>query len=268
MIETFCNFCKSKDNFQVIRSEEFRYVKCRKCGLVYQNPQPDFNHLKSKVYVDKYFQYELRNETNFVNLMELNLRDLGFHDLFNLNRIEGKKFLDIGSATGLLLSKMRNKGWDVEGVELTKRSASYAISKYKVKVHNKTLEKVGYKSGTFDAVHMSHVIEHVPDPKETLNEIYRILKKGGYFVIVTPNIDSFQARIFNAKWRSAHKDHLTLFSIKTLKKYLKNSGFKIIRQFSYGGLAKGLPPEFLKKPIDTLVRILNIGDVMAFLCKK
>jgi 2-polyprenyl-3-methyl-5-hydroxy-6-metoxy-1,4-benzoquinol methylase len=234
---------------------------------VYQNPQPDFEHLRKRVYVKKYFNYELRNEKNFVHLMGLNLRDSGFFKLTE-KWGKGKRFLDIGCATGLLLAQMRKKGWLVEGIELTKESASYARKKYKVKVHNNVLEKVNFKKETFDAIHMSHVIEHVPDPFQTLKEIHRILKVNGLFLIITPNYGSFQAFWFREKWRSAHKDHLTLFSIRTLSSMLKQVGFRIVCQYSYGGLAKGIPPVFLKPVMDRLSRIFNIGDVMVFLCRK
>lgn len=267
MISVSCGYCGSEKHKKVFDSPNFSYVQCNRCGLVYQNPQPDFEHLKSKVYINKYFKYELRNENNFVHLMELNLKDSGFLSL--TEDWKGKKrFLDIGSATGLLLSRMKKRGWVVEGIELTKDSAQFARKKYGVKVHNKVLEAVKFQEGAFDAIHMSHVIEHVPHPTQTLREIYRVLKKNGLFLIITPNYGSFQAMWFREKWRSAHKDHLTLFSKRTLSSLLKKNGFKILCQYSYGGLAKGIPPVFLKPAMDRLARILNVGDVMVFLCRK
>jgi 2-polyprenyl-3-methyl-5-hydroxy-6-metoxy-1,4-benzoquinol methylase len=262
-----CPSCRKDRTIPYLRTSEFNYVRCKNCGLVYQDPSPSFKDLKTKVYIEKYFEYELRNEANFVNLMELNLRDLGFRELTALWG-KKRKFLDIGCATGLLLHKMNRAGWIVEGVELTKRSAEYAKKKYKVKVHNKTVERAHFSSGAFEAIHLSHVIEHVPDPRATLKEIFRILKPCGYFVIVTPNVNSFQAKLFGKKWRSAHKDHLTLFSSKTLGSILTETGFKVVKQFSYGGIAKGLAPSFIKSPVDRLARMLNWGDVTAFLCTK
>lgn len=262
-----CSYCGSKQNKPVWHSSEFKYVKCKTCGLVYQNPRPTFDDLKNNVYIEKYFQYELRNQNNFFHLMELNLKDLNFWELTK-NLSDEKRFLDIGSATGLLLNNMKQKGWTPDGVELCKESAEYCEKHFQINVHQTYLENVQFPDNTFDAVHMSHVIEHVPSPLSTLKEIYRIMKKKGLFVIVTPNIDSFQARWFKENWRSSHKDHLTLFSTKTLRNHLQKVGFTIVKQFSYGGIGVGLAPKSIKKIVDFIVRKINYGDVTAFLCQK
>jgi 2-polyprenyl-3-methyl-5-hydroxy-6-metoxy-1,4-benzoquinol methylase len=266
--QTNCNYCGETRKTGFFSSSDFSYVKCPKCGLVYQDPRPTFSELKKKVYTDRYFKYELRNQENFFSLMKLNLRDFNFIKLTSAMKPGQRRFLDIGCATGLLLDHMRSREWRTEGVELCRESADYAKKKLKLRVHHSSLEQKKFPTGLFDVVHMSHIIEHVPDPVQTLKEVYRILKPGGILFIITPNVQSLQAFLFRETWRSAHKDHLHLFSIKTLRRYLESADFRIISQFSYGGLAAGIRTRFLKRPLDSLAKRLNLGDVMAFACRK
>jgi len=269
---TACGSCGTINRRIFLSAGDFTYTRCRACGLVYQNPRYTFEHLKKKVYVKKYFHYEFRNQDNFFNLMRLNLRDFGFNRIVG-EKGRGRRFLDIGSATGLLLNHMKGLGWKTEGVELCRESADYACGQFGLKIHRTTLEETAFPGGRFDAVHMSHIIEHVPDPAGTLSEVYRVLKPAGHLMIVTPNVESFQAHVFGSRWRSAHRDHLTLFSTKTLGRYLRKAGFVVLRQFSYGGLLVDITQKnrflkFIKPVVDRLAKFLNWGDVTAFLCVK
>jgi 2-polyprenyl-3-methyl-5-hydroxy-6-metoxy-1,4-benzoquinol methylase len=200
--------------------------------------------------------------------MRLNLRDAGLDKLAERFGDRKRRFLDIGCATGRLLSHMKSAGWDSTGVEICADSCRFGRKRYGVRIRNSTLEAARFRSGSFEVVHMSHVIEHVPDPSATLTEIRRVLVPGGLFLCVTPNVDGFQARWFKGRWRSAHKDHLTLFSTATLRRMLVRSGFRVLKQFSYGGLAKGAGPDWVKRPLDAAAKAFNFGDVTAFVCEK
>ena len=108
----------------------------------------------------------------------------------------------------------------------------------------------------------SHLIEHLNDPAGFARESRRILKVGGYFLITTPNIAGFQARVFKHRWRSAIFDHLYLFSIKTLSKLLVISGFTVEKVITWGGLASGTAPAPVKRLFDKAAKVFGFGDVM------
>ena len=87
----------------------------------------------------------------------------------------------------------------------------------------KTLELAGE---SFDAVVMNHVIEHVHDPVELLVEARRLLKQDGVLVLITPNAESQEHRIFGASWYSLDPPrHLHIFSPRSLSKLARLSGF-------------------------------------------
>jgi 2-polyprenyl-3-methyl-5-hydroxy-6-metoxy-1,4-benzoquinol methylase len=261
-----CNICGADDFQEVIRGNHHVFVRCNHCGLVYQNPQPIIDDLKNR-YKNNYFEYEIKNEENFFNLMKCGLRDIGFNDMTPDTFATGN-FLDIGCATGMLLDYMRTKGWDVFGVDICKESADYGIQKRGLNITIGTLHDADFSAAFFSIIHFSHLIEHVTDPKALLREVDRVLEPNGYAILTTPNIDGFQARLFKKRWRSAIPDHLYLFSKTTLSRLLDDAGFTIVKTVTWGGLAVGTAPCFIKRPIDMMAKRFGFGDVMLFLVKK
>ena len=248
---------------------EFAYVRCASCGLVQMNPQPhkaEIIERYSSAFGNDYLSYELENEAAFLKLQQLALDDAGFKN-FEKNLFlraangEPPSVLDVGCATGALLSFLRERGWRVTGVEISP-CAGYAKKDRNLDVRNLPLEENNFSSGSFDAVLASHLIEHLNDPRSFLTEVRRVLKPGGRVFITTPNISGFQARLYGGRWRSAIFDHLYLFSARTLTKLLKSEGFKIEKISTWGGLAAGLVPAWLKKTADFLAKRFGCGDVM------
>jgi len=261
--EIACPLCGSLRSRVRLVGRGCRFVACRGCRLVYQNPQPVFADL-TKRYGETYFQYELANEANFHRLMELGLADVRFEHL-TAGFPPDRKFLDVGCATGMLLASQRARGWAVQGVDLCPASAEYAARRRGVPVFVGTLQQASFPAASFQVVHFSHLIEHVPDPVGFLAEVRRILHPQGYAVLTTPNVDGLQARLFGERWRSAIADHLTLFSKRTLKLLVGQSGFRVLATQTWGGLAQGTAPGWLKAPADRLAKRLGCGDVVLLL---
>ena len=143
---------------------------------------------------------------------------------------ESGRLLEVGCGAGKYLNRMKQIGWEVEGVDFDPKVAETVANRYGIKIHTGTLESVSYPDKSFDAVTMNHVIEHVPDPVALLKECHRILKPGGYLVVVTPNIASWGHQQFGSSW--LHLDpprHLFLFSQDTLKHCAGKVGFEKMR---------------------------------------
>jgi 2-polyprenyl-3-methyl-5-hydroxy-6-metoxy-1,4-benzoquinol methylase len=272
-----CALCGSLIFKTALVCEGFSFVKCKHCGLVQRNPQPDKNEILarySSTYGNDYLSYELENETAFLKLQQLALKDAGFSKLEKIlfaakqpRADSAPLILDIGCATGALLAVLRDKGWRVTGVEISP-SAIYAKNERKLDVRNVPLEENNFPDSSFDVILASHLIEHLNEPKTFLEETYRILKDNGSIFITTPDISGFQSRLFGSRWRSAIFDHLYLFSRRTLSKMLKTVGFKVISCHSWGGLAAGAAPKTVKRVADFLAKRLNFGDVMIIRAKK
>jgi 2-polyprenyl-3-methyl-5-hydroxy-6-metoxy-1,4-benzoquinol methylase len=261
-----CPCCGGAESRRFLPCDGFLFVKCRACGIVYQNPRPVFDDLRRR-YDSDYFSYELSNEAAFFSLMRLGLADVRFRER-TASLPRPRRFLDIGCATGMLIESMGREGWETRGVDVCRPSAEYGIKHRGVDIFVGTLEEARFPDASFQVIHFSHLIEHVPDPPGFLREVRRILVPGGLAVITTPNVDGFQARLFGKGWRSAIADHLVLFSRRTLGKLLVDSGFDVEQSVTWGGLARGTFPPAIKNPFDRMAKRWGFGDVVLFLAAK
>jgi SAM-dependent methyltransferase len=230
------------------------------------NPQPLPSEIAARygeAHGNDYLSYELNNEANFLRLQELALTDAGFFTLEKelLQNSNDPRIIDIGCATGTLLEKLRERGWNCTGVEISP-SAEYAQKNRRLDVRSTPFEKCGFPDGSFDVLLASHLIEHLNDPSLFVSEAYRALGAAGRIYITTPNIAGFQARLFRGRWRSAIFDHLYLFSLRTLSRLLEKHGFVIEKHVTWGGLAAGIAPLPLKRIADRAAKRFGFGDVM------
>lgn len=139
------------------------------------------------------------------------------------------KLLEIGFGGAAFLIGMRELGWQVEGIDMDPQAVEKARRIYGLSVRQGELSEQRYPDASFDAITMSHVIEHVPDPIGLLRECRRILAPGGRLVITTPNTAALGHRKFGSAW--VHLDpprHLHLFSIVSLEESLRRAGFEDI----------------------------------------
>jgi 2-polyprenyl-3-methyl-5-hydroxy-6-metoxy-1,4-benzoquinol methylase len=267
-----CTICGGNVFRKSLQCEGFSYVRCVKCSLVQMNPQPLQKEIKKRYqegHGNDYLSYEISNEASFLRLQELALRDAHFEDIEAQFLREGKnRLLDIGCATGALLEKLRGRGWNVSGIEISTPQAEYARQYKKLDIINVPLEKAELESESFHVVLASHLIEHLNNPALFVREVHRILRPDGYFLVTTPNISGFQSKLMKNRWRSAIFDHLYLFSKKNLIHLLKNEGFFVESVSTWGGLAAGLVPNIVKKIADKAAKRFSFGDVMLVKAKK
>jgi SAM-dependent methyltransferase len=231
------------------------------------NPQPlprEVARRYGEVSGKDYLAYELEREKDFLALQELALDAIGFAELEGALKKTGARprFLDVGCAAGALLVRLRDRLWEVTGVELCREEAEYAGRERGLVVVDGPLEDAGLPAAGFEVIHGSHLIEHLNRPELFIAEAARLLVSGGTLLLTTPNIAGFQARLFGARWRSAIFDHLYLFSVKTLSRLLVNNGFTVEKTITWGGLAAGAGPKALKGLLDRAAKRFGFGDVM------
>jgi SAM-dependent methyltransferase len=146
----------------------------------------------------------------------------------------GGRLLEIGCACGFLLVAARERGFAVEGVEVSRWAAEYARREYGLDVKTGTLAEVDLPQGAYDAVVLADVIEHLVDPVETVRVSARLLRPGGRLLILTPDVGSVAARLAGRHWWGLLDDHYFYFSRETLRRLLEREGFEIERLRSFG----------------------------------
>jgi 2-polyprenyl-3-methyl-5-hydroxy-6-metoxy-1,4-benzoquinol methylase len=146
---------------------------------------------------------------------------------------QGQHLLDIGCGNGDFLLSAREAGWQVSGLEPDPKAAEVARQRG-VDVTVGAIDLLADASDCFDVVTISHVIEHVHDPKQLLQAVHRLLKPGGMVYIDTPNIQSNGAALFKENWRGLETPrHLVLFNTTNLTGLLSATGFlgtKLVRR--------------------------------------
>lgn len=102
----------------------------------------------------------------------------------------GAKLLDVGCGGGALaqLVSQDKQYVSVYGCDISKQAIAYAKKNRSKKINFRVIKdkKIPFKKNYFDICVCFDVLEHVPDDKQFLNEIYRVLKPGGSFYLVVP----------------------------------------------------------------------------------
>lgn len=152
--------------------------------------------------------------------------------VFYLRAKPGGRLLEIGCGSGATLQSMQQKDWQVTGLDFDENAVSNARSKG-LDVRHGQLSEQGFADESFDAVVMSHVIEHVPAPDQLLAECHRILKRDGGLVVITPNADSLLHRRYARHWRGLEPPrHLQIFTLKSLASMAGSTGYVGIETFT------------------------------------
>lgn len=156
------------------------------------------------------------------------LRDSVTLQYADLPMRRGGRLLDVGCGNGTFLLAMREQGWSVTGLETDGVAAAYARREHALEVHEGTLGEVALPAASFDAIVLSHVIEHVYDPIGVLRECARLLAPGGTVVVITPNAESLGHRMLGRAWRGLEPPrHLHVFGPGALAACARKAGLRV-----------------------------------------
>lgn len=140
------------------------------------------------------------------------------------------RLLDVGCGNGGFLTRMRDLGWDVAGVEPDPVAGGLARDYSGLDVVVGTLHEASFPAASFDVITMSHVIEHVPDPGQTIRQCRRLLAPGGRLLMVTPNTRCLARRWFGPSWMGwSTPQHLMLFTPELLNRLTQEAGLHVVQ---------------------------------------
>jgi len=219
-----CNLCGS-DLYGVIGTElEFEIRSCRDCGLVYVSPQPCVDELPA-FYAGMYADRDVESvATRSLGHVEKHARSI-----INRRRPDGGRLLDIGCGYGRFLGGMVDLPWNLNGTEISETAIAHvAESVPSATVHPGLIEDVDFEEGSFDAITMIAVLEHVKDPKATIARITRWLAPGGVLLVQVPYVAPFIRVKRFLPFLPIHFEaprHLYDFSPRTLPRYFAEAGF-------------------------------------------
>jgi 2-polyprenyl-3-methyl-5-hydroxy-6-metoxy-1,4-benzoquinol methylase len=161
------------------------------------------------------------------------------HEMRHLPRpAKERRLLDIGCGNGAFLSIAKSAGWNVVGVDIDPKAVLVAASKG-LNIREGEFDSINEPDSSFDAITLSHVIEHVDSPYKLVKECRRLLKHDGFFWLETPNIESSVHQKFGSSWRGLEVPrHFTIFSRSSLIDLLHRSGFTEIEDAPWAPISK------------------------------
>jgi SAM-dependent methyltransferase len=152
------------------------------------------------------------------------VRNFSTFSVLGLEPGRGRRLLDVGCGAGELLGKAARLGWQVTGVEPDAVACEVARGAG-LDVITGTVECVPRPEAGYAMVTLSHVLEHVADPVQTLRACVRVLAEDGCIAVVTPNVHGDGHRRFGAFWRELDAPrHLQVFSARSLDAVFARAG--------------------------------------------
>ncbi|MEI7013237.1 class I SAM-dependent methyltransferase [Leptospira licerasiae] len=277
-----CNTCSNFEFTPLFskaspKGEIFQIVECKKCKLVQVNPQPSLEEV-SKYYEDSYFTqrtdrgydnyYSEETKKEIARVFNLNLKDLGFFDWERMLGSE-RSALDVGCAAGYFLDYLKSRNWKTKGLDIASGPVRFAKETLGLDVEQKdflTWDLDGKEK--FDLVTLWASIEHLHQPKETLQKILKHLKPGGRMILSTCRYGVL-AKYLGPKWRYLNvPEHLYYYSLPGIISLGNELGYIPLGHISYGsGLTakkgSGIFYKTSKKFADWAVKKFDQGDMMA-----
>lgn len=234
MIHIFCPLCGSDDAFPVAEvadyTEPFTNVICRRCALVYADPQPTAEELS--VYYKRQF-IQGRHQIATVEEARERAKRKGSQAKYSIEGLRdgltsASRVLEIGCSYGFLLHALEEgTGAEVEGVEPNDISGRFAEAEFGFPVFHGTVEEylASPLQEGYDLIIIYHVLEHLPDPVAVLRALRQRLKPDGRLYVCVPDVTHLQ----EPPETFFQVPHVVSFSPWTLSLALWRAGWKPVK---------------------------------------
>lgn len=224
--------------------EHYAYFFCKNCTTLFLSPFPASEDINSLYEGDYHYRVDAKTEKRLRYNAKRILKKIQYlHP-------QGKTLLDIGSGFGFFLEESISAGFQSTGLEPAKNLFKYSTETLKLPVLNTSLHHyfAEHPKISFDFISLIHVIEHLPNPSETIRRISKHLNKNGILYIETPNLDSWLFKAEQTKYTFlTPPDHIFIFSKKSFSNIIENNSLLSITKISshsypehFMGIAKKL----------------------------
>ena len=213
-----------------VSGEVFEVWECKDCSQRFTQNVPGKENIGAYYQSQDYISHSDTSK-GLVNTLYHKVRKRTLVQKRNLiENITGEKkgnILDVGAGTGAFLNTMKIANWKGIGLEPDKNAREKAKELYGIILED--IEKIySLPPHSFDAITMWHVLEHVHDLHEYVDQLKKLLSSTGKFFIAVPNYTSHDAKIYKEFWAAYDVPrHLYHFSPKAMKNLLNAHGFNI-----------------------------------------
>jgi len=247
-VATSCIFCPENETKHICSvkeheypdttDDEFHFVRCTGCGLIFLNPRPDDSEL-GVIYPSNYFAFDLAETSDGSRGLTVGRVSQAFERRRILALLKRhaeapiQRVLDVGCGDGSDLDLI-GSALGVEMLSVGVEIAPQAASRAKKRGHHivagsfpEVIGEIRAKSEIYDLIISKHVIEHVSSPEEFLGAMRSLVAQDGLVIIDTPNTDSPLRTLFGKHWGGWHTPrHWFLFDPSTFEKLAHKCGFQ------------------------------------------
>lgn len=210
----------------LVTGERFKVLLSPYTKIAYTHPKPNVAE------IDRYYASE-----NYIS--HGNKKNTGIDQLYGMvqkimlkqkerwllqHTHQDKRYLDFGCGTGALVAHLQNNNWTAFGVEPSEKARHFSTIKEQLYPALEDLPVSG-----FNTIALWHVLEHLPDPAQALNDFYSKLSKTGHLFLAVPNFNSFDAKYYKDVWAAYDVPrHLWHFSAEGIIRLCEEQGFEFV----------------------------------------
>lgn len=275
-----CEVCGSAVHARLYELRGIPVVQCGTCGLVFVGKSLKPEELIA-LYDESY--YEDSDQPGYAGYGEAEGRKR-HHDRSLLKELEAivppGDILELGCAYGYFLDEARRRGWRVRGVEPSTHAARHASEVLGLEVSTASFTDLPVEPESLDVIALWDVIEHLPNPRQTVEHALVWLRPGGVLALSTGDVGSLSARLHGPDWSLMTPPwHQFFFSRRTLRYLLEGAGFTVVKFGGDGSVAVdpgSIRPRvpaplaaLLRHPwVTTAARRLGAGGIMFAFARK
>lgn len=205
--------------------------RCAACGFAQPAALPALPRFFDRLYDQRWSAEWIRTE------YEAEYKDAIFREILDalgcrLN-VSRRRLLDVGAHAGRFIALARADGWTAEGLELNPQTAAYAAERTGAPVRQLNVHQVDVRTAAYDAITVTDVLEHIPDPIGVLTRVAALLGPGGWTAVKVPcgpgqlRKEQWRGRLLRG-YRPTVADnlvHVNHFSPASLRIALERAGF-------------------------------------------
>ena len=241
-----CPICLGSEVRLIYDFDDFSVMNCKSCNNSWRTNIYTKDQIAQIYSVDDYvkapyFSYDKQDIETLCNKRFRNY----LRALLRVESLTGiGKLLDVGCGSGYFISIAKERGWDVQGVEISPGLCEKCQRNTGVVISNCSFEEADLQENHYDLITFWDIIEHVIDPVFCIDKAKTLLRPGGNALFCTPNEDSLITtlgwilyKLTGSYYRypalALHPTvHTYFFSKRGFVKLLQNRGMTVIKSYS------------------------------------
>lgn len=218
---------KAKDH--LVSKQSFSILECVNCDFRFTQDPPSPSAIGPYYDDEAYVEHSDSQSGLIFNLYHRARRImLSFKYRMLKKRSNGKRLLDVGSASGYFMEYMQSKGYDAQGIEISDKARELCKQRCGIEAFEPKSLINNELNGKYDLITLWHVFEHVYTYDDYFKAFARYINDGGTLAIAMPNHRCLDETYYGKYWCAYDVPrHLWHFEQKTFKAFAEKRGFKL-----------------------------------------